>query len=253
MFPLRDENPTVRKPVATMVLIAANAVCWMLLQGFGTDPGLAESLCYYALIPGDLFGNVLPGETIRVSETRACVLDGAANPTTLVTSMFMHGGWFHILGNMWFLWVFGDNVEDAMGPFRFVAFYVLCGLAAAFAQIATDPSSPVPMVGASGAIGGVMGAYALLYPRAHVHTFVFLGFYMTTIAVPAVFMLGYWFLIQLVSGLPALGQSGGGVAFWAHIGGFAAGLVLVLLFRRPEYVAAHSAQGERRVSRHRWM
>ena len=250
MFPLRDENPTVRKPVATMVLIGANAVCWMLLQGFGTDPGLAESLCYYALIPGDLFGHVFPGDTIRVSETRACVLDGAANPSTLLTSMFMHGGWFHILGNMWFLWVFGDNVEDAMGPFRFVAFYVLCGLAAAFAQIATDPASPVPMVGASGAIGGVMGAYALLYPRAHVHTFVFLGFYMTTIAVPAVFMLGYWFLIQLVSGV--LGQ-GSGVAFWAHIGGFVAGLALVLLFRRPDYVAAHRSQAERRVSRHRWM
>ncbi|MDE0055586.1 MAG: rhomboid family intramembrane serine protease [Gammaproteobacteria bacterium] len=137
-----------------------------------------------------------------------------------------------------------------MEPFRLVAFYVLCGLAAAFAQIATDPSSPVPMVGASGAIGGVMGAYALLYPRAHMHTFVFLGFYMTTIAVPAVFMLGYWFLIQLVSGV--LGQ-GSGVAFWAHIRGFAAGLALVLLFRRPDCVAARRSQAERRVSRHRWM
>ena len=195
---------------------------------------------------------MFPGDTIRVSETRACVLDGAANPFTLIPSMFMHGGWFHILGNMWFLWVFGDNVEDVMGPVRFVVFYVLCGLAAAFAQIATDPASPVPMVGASGAIGGVMGAYALLYPKAHVHTFVFLGFYVTTLAVPAVFMLGYWFVIQIVSGLPALGQSGG-VAFWAHIGGFVAGLALVLLFRRPEYLDAHRARGERRVSRHRWM
>ena len=224
----------------------------LLLQGFGTNPTLAESFCYYALIPGDLLGNVFPGNAIRVSETRVCVLDGTANPSTLITSMFTHGGWFHILGNMWFLWVFSDNVEDAMGPFRFVVFYILCGLAAAFAQIATDPASPVPMVGASGAIGGVMGAYALLYPRAHVHTFVFLGFYATTIAVPAVFMLGYRFLVQLMSGLPALGQSGG-VAFWAHIGGFAAGLVLVLIFRRPEHLAAHRARGERRVSRHRWM
>ena len=130
------------------------------------------------------------------------MLDGTANPSALITSMFMHGGWFHILGNMWFLWVFGDNVEDAMGPFRFVVFYILCGLAAAFAQIAQTPPAPVPMVGAAGAIGGVMDAYALLYPRAHVHTFVFLGFYATAIAVPAVFMLGYWFLVQLVSGLP---------------------------------------------------
>ena len=127
------------------------------------------------------------------------MLDGTANPSALIKSMFMHGGWFHILGNMWFLWDFGDNVEDAMGRFCFVVFYIFCGLAAAFAQIATDP---VPMVGASGTIGGVMDAYALLYPRAHVHTFVFLGFYATAIAVPAVFMLGYWFLVQLVSGLP---------------------------------------------------
>ena len=153
---------------------------------------------------------------------------------------------------MWFLWVFGDNVEDAMGPCRFLAFYVLCGLAAAFAQVATDPGSPVPMVGASGAIGGVMGAYALLYPRARVHTFIFLGFYMTTLAVPAVFMLGYRFVLQVLSGLPALGQAAGGVAFWAHVGGFVAGLALVVPLRRAEYVAAHRAQHARRTSTHRW-
>ncbi len=252
MFPLRDENPTARRPVATPLLIAANAFCWVVLQGFGTDPWLAESFCRYALIPGDLLGHVEFGQTIRVSETRACVFDGSADPHTLITSMFMHGGWLHLLGNMWFLWVFGDNVEDAMGPWRFLAFYVLCGLAAAFAQVATDPGSPVPMVGASGAIGGVMGAYALLYPRARVHTFIFLGFYMTTLAVPAVFMLGYWFVLQVLSGLPALGQAAGGVAFWAHVGGFLAGLALVVPLRRPEYVAAHRAQHARRTSTHRW-
>ena len=153
---------------------------------------------------------------------------------------------------MWFLWIFGDNVEDVMGPIRFSLFYLLCGLAAASTQIITDVNSVVPMVGASGAIGGVMGAYALIYPRAHVHTFVFLGFYATTIAVPAVFMLGYWFIVQLLGGLPALGRTGGGVAFWAHIGGFLAGLALAILFKRTDYLKAHLAQPPKRKSRHRW-
>jgi membrane associated rhomboid family serine protease len=147
--------------------------------------------------------------------------------------MFMHGGWFHIIGNMWFLWVFGDNVEDEMGPVRFLVFYVLCGLAAAFAQIVTAPASLVPMVGASGAIGGVMGAYALLFPRVRVRLLIILVFYVTTITVPAIFMLGYWFLLQLLQGIPALGSEEGGVAFWAHVGGFLAGVALVWLFRRP--------------------
>ena len=146
--------------------------------------------------------------------------------------MFLHGGWFHLLGNLWFLWVFGDNIEDVMGPIRFAFFYLLCGLAAAFAQIITDPASDVPMVGASGAIGGVMGGYALLYPRAKVQTLIVLGFYITTVGVPAFLMLGYWFLLQVLGGLPALGAQGGGVAFWAHIGGFLAGLVLVRPFMR---------------------
>ncbi|MCZ6890272.1 MAG: rhomboid family intramembrane serine protease, partial [Gammaproteobacteria bacterium] len=144
-------------------------------------------------------------------------------------------------GNMWFLYIFGDNIEDIMGPVRFVIFYLLCGLAAAFAQIFTNVESIVPMVGASGAIGGVMGAYALLYPRAKVQTLIFLGIFVTTITVPAIFMLGYWFVIQILSGLPALGRAGGGVAFWAHIGGFVAGLALVLLFKRPGTGAGPSA------------
>ena len=146
--------------------------------------------------------------------------------------MFMHGGWLHLIGNMWFLWVFGDNVEDAMGPSRFILFYLLSGLVASAAQIATDTNSIIPMVGASGAIGGVMGAYALLYPRARVRTLVFLGFFITTLSVPALFILAWWFVVQLVSGLPALGRQGGGVAFWAHIGGFLAGILLVTLFRQ---------------------
>jgi membrane associated rhomboid family serine protease len=157
--------------------------------------------------------------------------------------MFMHGSWMHLLGNMWFLWIFGNNVEDAMGHFRFVLFYLLCGISAAALQTAFDPHSVIPMVGASGAIGGVMGAYVLMYPRVHVHLFVFLGFYATTFAVPAYFMLGYWFLVQLVSGSVAIGAQGGGVAFWAHVGGFVAGAVLSLVFRNREMLARHPYYG----------
>ncbi len=234
LFPLRDENPTVRVPYAVIAIIVLNALVWFFVQGFGNTYALAESLCLYGLVPGDLLGLINEGTRISLGNNLVCALDASPNPGSLVTSMFMHGGWFHILGNMWFLWVFGDNIEDVMGPVRFVIFYILCGLAAAAAQIATDPSSTIPMVGASGAIGGVMGAYALLYPRTHVHTLIFLGFYVTTVAIPAVFMLGYWFVLQLLGGLPALGSSTGGVAFWAHIGGFVTGLALIHLFKRPE-------------------
>ena len=252
MFPLRDENPLANVPYATIALIATNAVVWLFVQGAGDGQTLAQSLCLYGLIPGDLLGNVNPGVSIALSETVGCRFDGVSNAKTLLTSMFMHGGWFHLLGNMWFLWVFGDNVEDVMGPLRFVIFYLICGLAAAAAQIATDTQSLIPMVGASGAIGGVMGAYALLFPRAHVHTLIFLGFYITTIAVPAIFVLGYWFLLQLLQGLPALGSTQGGVAFWAHIGGFVAGVALIHLFKRRDLLSAHHAQPQRRTSRHRW-
>ena len=158
----------------------------------------------------------------------------------------------HIIGNLWFLWVFGDNIEDVMGPIRFVIFYLCCGLAAAYSQVLTDVDSIIPMVGASGAIGGVMGGYILLYPRAHIHTLIFLGFFITTIAVPAFLMLGYWFAIQLLSGLPALGSSKGGVAFWAHIGGFVAGLILVRLFARKELIDAHRKHRKKLRSRYHW-
>jgi len=246
VFPLSDDNPTARLPIATLAIIALNLLVWGLLQGFGAATPLGQSMCLHGLIPGDLLGNVAPGTRVPVSEQLVCQLDGESNWSSLLTSMFMHGGWFHILGNMWFLWVFGDNVEDVMGPFRFVAFYVLCGLAAAAAQIAAAPTSTIPMVGASGAIGGVMGAYALLFPRARVNTLIFLGFYITTIAVPAVFMLGYWFLLQLLGGLPALGEARGGVAFWAHVGGFLAGVILIGLFTRRDYLAAYRGLVRRR-------
>ena len=253
MFPIRDENPTVRTPIATFTLIAVTSAVWVLVQGMGGAEPLARSVCAYGLIPGELLGSAAPGTTVPLGSGYACGLDGTASLLTALTSMFMHGGWFHIVGNLWFLWIFGDNVEDAMGPLRFALFYLLCGLAAAAAQVATDASSVVPMVGASGAIGGVMGAYARLYPRAHVHTLVILGFYVTTVALPAFVMLGYWFLLQILGGLPALGRSTGGVAFWAHVGGFVAGLALIGPFHRPSYLAAHRAKRRRRASRHRFL
>ena len=157
------------------------------------------------------------------------------NPWSVVTHMFMHGGWFHIIGNMWFLAIFGDNVEDSMGPVRFLIFYLLCGFAAAFTQMMLAPDSGVPMVGASGAIGGVMGAYVVLFPRAPVHMLVILGFFITRIVVPAFLMLGYWFLMQL-AGVAFSTGSGGGVAFGAHVGGFIAGLVLIFPFRSMDRV-----------------
>ena len=208
MFPLNDLNPTIHKPWATVLIILVTLFVWFVVQDFGIHPGLVQSICKFGLIPGELLQSAtpIPG---------GCPFDSQPHWSTLLTSMFMHGSWFHIIGNLWFLWVFGDNVEDI--------------------------------------IGGVMGAYAFLYPRARVNTLIFLGFYITTVEVPALFMLGYWFLIQLLSGLPTLlHDSGAGVAFWAHVGGFLAGLALIGVFSRPDYLAAHRAYTQPRVSRHRW-
>jgi membrane associated rhomboid family serine protease len=223
MFPLRDHNPTRRTPWVTYGLIALNLWVWARWQGFGFPEPLLHSLCERALIPGALLGFSEPGSLIPLGSEASCRL-GEHNPWSVVTSMFMHGGWLHLLGNMWFLFVFGDNVEDRLGPVRYGVFYLLSGVAAATAQILTAPASVVPMVGASGAIGGVLGAYAVFYPRARVDLLVFLGFFVTRVAIPAALMLLYWFAIQVLAGLPSLGQSGGGVAFWAHIGGFLAGV-----------------------------
>jgi rhomboid family protein len=243
MFPIRDDNPHFLTPYVTYGLIAANVLAWVLLQGFGTEPALSSSVCRLGLIPADLLQLAPAGASIPISPEAACVLTGTASWHTVLTSMFMHGGWMHLIGNMWFLWIFGNNVEDAMGHLRFIVFYLLCGIAAAALQTAFDPESMIPMVGASGAIGGVMGAYVLMYPRVHVHLLLILGFYVTTIAVPAYFMLGYWFLLQLVSGSIAIGAQGGGVAFWAHVGGFVAGAVLSVVFRNREMLARHPYYG----------
>jgi membrane associated rhomboid family serine protease len=153
--------------------------------------------------------------------------------------MFLHGSWMHLLGNMWFLWIFGNNIEDSMGRPRFIVFYLLCGLAAAFGQIVTNPNSTIPMVGASGAISGVMGAYLVLFPNVRVFALVPIVIFITSVALPAWVMLGYWFLIQFVSGLLTAADEMGGVAFWAHVGGFVAGVVLIKLFVRDDYLQAH--------------
>jgi membrane associated rhomboid family serine protease len=251
MFPIRDENPIVRTPIATIALVGLNIASWVFVQGLGTHAALAKSLCLYGLIPGDLLGTAPAGISIPLGPETRCVLEGTGSLLTPITSMFMHGGWFHVIGNLWFLWVFGDNVEDSMGVPRFVLFYLLCGLAAALAQVITDPGSVVPMVGASGAIGGVMGAYARLYPRARIHTLVFFGFFFTTISLPAIAMLGYWFLIQILGGLPALAGASSGIAFWAHVGGFLAGVVLVGPFHRQAYLEEHRRQVPRPLPRRR--
>jgi len=232
MFPIRDDNPQINTPYVTYGLIAANLVAWFLLQGFGEQPQLSQSICQYGLIPADLLSN-------HFSSQAFCPIDNIPNWETLISTMFMHGSWMHLIGNLWFLWIFGNNVEDAMGPIRFFFFYIICGIAAAAAQIVADTGSSIPMVGASGAIGGVMGAYIILYPKVHVHMF----FYLTTFAIPAVAMLGYWIIVQVIGGFSSLTAQGGGVAFWAHIGGFAAGAILIFIFKDNRLLEQHPYHG----------
>lgn len=243
MIPLRDDNPHFIVPYVTYGIIGLNVLAWILAQGMGTEPALSRSICVLGLTPGELLNTVPAGTRFQIGPQTYCVLTESSSLHTLLTSMFMHGSWIHILVNMWFLWLFGNNVEDSMGHLRFGVFYVLCGLAAAAAQIVSNPDSPIPMVGASGAIGGVMGAYIVLYPRVHVHMLVFLGFMFTRIAVPAVFMLGYWLLVQFIGGFSSIGASGGGTAFWAHIGGFLTGAALINFFKVPAMVNRHPYHG----------
>src|SRR4029079_19107619 len=165
MFPYKDDNPTLATPVVTILLIAVNAAVWILVQGMGSDPALARSVCELGLIPGEYLGRVLPGTSVPLSPGESCVLGVERHWYTPLTSMFLHGGWFHLIGNMWFLWLFGNNVEDSMRRLRYLVFYILSVLAGAGRDTFVNPSSIVPMVGASGAISGVMGAYFVLYPR----------------------------------------------------------------------------------------
>ena len=241
VFPYHDENATERTPFVTMALIALCGVAWFAVQGAGAEMPLAASVCNLGLIAGELTGALGPGVGFPISDDLVCLTDPGRQPAHLVTHMFLHGSWMHLLGNMWFLWLFGNNVEDAMTRPRFIAFYVACGLAAAGLQVATDPASAIPMVGASGAISGVMGGYLVLYPRVRVFTLIPFGFFLHTIALPAWVMLIYWMGLQFLGGISSIGAEGGGVAFWAHIGGFVAGVVLVKLFVRSDRAAAHRA------------
>ncbi|HWH45355.1 MAG TPA: rhomboid family intramembrane serine protease [Thermoleophilaceae bacterium] len=245
MFPLKDNIPTRRFPVLTVGLIAANVLMFFLFQkagfslgGSGIDQAnVVEygAIPYEIAHPGDQCGVATGGEI--ACEGQAGVAGSAPDqpPTwlTILTSMFMHGGLLHLGGNMLFLWIFGNNIEDSMGPHRFIAFYLLGGLAAVLAQTAIDPGSTVPTIGASGAVAAVLGGYALLYPQARVVTLVFIIVLFTVIELPALVVLGLWFLLQLLYGGAELAQpvgGGGGVAYFAHIGGFVFGLALIKLF-----------------------
>lgn len=253
MIPIGDENHTVRVPYMTYLLLAALVVVWVFVQGAGFNAtALAASVCNLGLIPGEITGQARVGSGIPIGEGLACLVDREPiNVLTPLTSMFLHGGWGHLLGNALFLWVFGNNVEDSMGRLRFLVFYILCGLAAAAAQIAVNTSSPVPMVGASGAISGVLGAYLLLYPRVRVRVLFILVIFIQIVRVPAWVVLLLWIGYQVVLGLPDLmgvrPDVSAGVAFWAHIGGFVAGLLLVKLFARKDYIEEHRRLGASRL------
>jgi membrane associated rhomboid family serine protease len=227
MIPIRDDQPRFSTPYVNYFLIALNTAVFLLewLVGTQNQRALNAFLYQFGVVPRQVTGLL----------TGTPVFNPVAAIVPMFTSMFLHGSWMHVIGNMWFLWIFGDNIEDYLGHFKFLTFYLISGVAAALAQIALTPSSPVPSVGASGAIAGVLGAYFILYPRARVLTWfpLFFFFYL-----PAWVMLGYWFLVQFLSGaatsISASAQTSGGIAFWAHVGGFVAGIVLIKVFpERP--------------------
>ena len=242
MIPYHDENQTQRTPIVTFALIALNVGAWLLVQGAGTTLPLAQSVCEFGLIPGELTASVRPGTRFPMGEGLVCLTDQGRQASNVITSMFLHGSWMHLIGNMWFLWLFGNNIEDSTTRPRFLAFYLLTGLAAALGQVAANPASEVPMVGASGAISGVMGAYLVLFPRVRVFTLIPLGFFITSMALPAWGMLIYWAFLQFAGGITSVvSEESGGVAFWAHLGGFVAGVVLIKIFERRDRVRQHTS------------
>lgn len=212
MIPLHDDNPTRRLPWLTFLLIAANAAAFAY-EATLSAPALTALITDRGFVPARFFANPLD----------------PAQLVTVITATFLHGGWLHLLGNMLYLWIFGNNIEDRLGALRFAAFYLVCGAAATFAQAFMAPGSTTPMIGASGAIAGVLGAYLLLYPGARVVTLIPIFFYIEVAALPAAFVIGFWFLLQLAQGVGSIGTvaAGGGVAWWAHIGGFVIGLVAI--------------------------
>lgn len=247
MIPISDENPTIRTPWMTIALLATIVMVWIVVQGAGFDGyTLAASVCNLGLVPGEITGRAPVGTAVPIGQNLACVVDdNGINWLTPVISLFLHGGWLHLLGNALFFWVFGNNVEDVMGRGRFLAFYLICGIAASAAHVAMQPASPVPTVGASGAISGVMGAYLVLFPRVRVRMLFPLLIIFPIIAFPAWAVLIYWFAAQLLTGIPEVVSPSpgiaGGVAVWAHVGGFATGVLLVRLFENPRLVARRRA------------
>ena len=216
MFPYKDDNPSSTFPVVTITIIVLNIVVFILQILSGTD---GRQIVYaYGAIPH----NIVTMQTTQ-----------PIHPTlSLFTSMFMHGGLFHIFGNMLYLWIFGNNIEDRLGHVRFILFYLFCGIAAAVSHALITPSSTMPMIGASGAISGVLGAYLLFFPYARIHTVIFLGFFVQTIQIPALIVIGFWAIIQVVNGLTAqVVQNQGGIAWFAHVGGFIAGLFTIKLWQ----------------------
>lgn len=220
MIPLHDDNPTRTAPLFTVALVVVCVLVFLWQLSLGAQ--VERAVYALGVIPAVLFG------TERLPETIALV----APPATLVTSMFLHGGWMHLIGNMLYLWIFGNNIEDAMGHARFIVFYGACGVAAAFAQALPDPQSTIPMIGASGAISGVLGAYLLLFPHARVLVAIPFGFYLHTVRLKAGWVLGLWFVMQLINSTATTAEGEGGVAFGAHIGGFVAGMALLPLFKK---------------------
>jgi membrane associated rhomboid family serine protease len=224
VIPLRDSNPTRQTPYVTVLLIAACSLAflWELaVQAGGGDAALDQFIARYGAVPANITAAVRGGNLF------------SAATLGIVTSIFLHGGWLHLLGNMLFLWIFGNNIEDRLGRLPFLGFYLAGGIAAALAQVAIDPGSDVPLIGASGAIAAVLGAYFVFYPRARVTSLVFLGFFYQVLNVPAIIVLGYWFVLQLIDGFASLGADNaqGGVAFFAHIGGFVAGMAVAFALR----------------------
>lgn len=233
MIPLHDDNPTNIFPLVTITFIAACSIVFFWQMSLGSA-GNQAAIYSFGIIPAVLLNTAqLPP-----------ALNLAPAELTVFTSMFMHGGFMHLAGNMLYLWIFGNNIEDSMGHGRFMVFYAVCGMAAVAGQTLQDPGSEIPMIGASGAISGVLGAYLLLYPRARVLVLIPLGFFTQLVRLPAALVLGLWFVIQIVSS--TLSGPGGGVAWYAHIGGFLAGLLLVPLFKRRKVSLFHPGHGSRR-------
>ncbi|MGH8670509.1 MAG: rhomboid family intramembrane serine protease [Burkholderiales bacterium] len=233
MIPLHDDNPTSINPVITVLTIAVCVAVFLWQISSGTD-GFERSVYSLGVVPAVLLGDVsLPSDLAVVPAT-----------TTLLTSMFLHGGWMHLIGNMLYLWIFGNNVEDAMGHGRFIAFYAICGVAAGLGQAVIDPVSQIPLIGASGAISGVLGAYLLLYPHARVLVAIPLGIVMHTTRLAAGWVLVFWFVLQLINSTLTQ-SSNGGVAWFAHIGGFVAGMALIPFFKRSNVRLFNPPRGSR--------